>query len=87
MNRQKPNFVLSPCGTSLLTNGASSEERELLNRHSNAARKEDTGDDAERLQRILENRKQDLSKVDLNRVGKLSAELNAIIKMYDGNLY
>ncbi len=86
MNWQKPNFVLSPCGTRLLTNGASPEERELLNHYSNAKRKEDTGSDAEMLQQILEHRKQNLSKADLNSVGKLSAELNAIVKMYGGNL-
>ena len=30
-----PRLILSPCGTSLLTNGSSNDERRLLNRHSN----------------------------------------------------
>lgn len=86
MYRQKSNFILSPCGTSLLTNGASSEERELLNRYSNSKSKEEIGNDAEKLQQILFQRKKMLDKSDQKMIGKMSAELNAILKIYQGNL-
>jgi putative CRISPR-associated protein (TIGR02619 family) len=86
MNRQKPNFVLSPCGTSLLTNGATSEERNLLNQHSNAKTLEDTASDGTRLERVLAAKRQTIAQAETGEVGKLSAELNALVKLYEGDL-
>ncbi len=87
MQQPKQNFILSPCGTSLLTHRASEEERQLINKFSNAKSKEDTASNAEKLQQILERQRQKLSIADPNHVWRLSAELNAIVKLYGGNLY
>lgn len=82
------NYVLSTCGTSLLTNGRSNEERSLVNRYANAkTRDEVTAQSAEHVNRLdaiiadVQTRMQNASPDDAKR---LSAELNGLLTFYSG---
>lgn len=80
-------FVLSPVGTSLLTNNSSREERELLNKNSNV--KNEAGilpEEAEILRERINSVKNELATADLEKASRMSAEINGIVKIYNGRL-
>ncbi len=78
-------FILSTCGTSLLTNGRDQEERSLVNRHTNVKYRDDIDKDiANRLSTIIEQVHTQLKSASIQDVAKMSAELNALIKFYEG---
>lgn len=80
------NFILSPCGTSLLTNQAG-EDRQLVSRYSNAKRREDVPpQDAKNLDTIIGRTGNALAAADSQTVAKMSAELNALIHFYGNKL-
>ncbi len=84
---QKKRFILSPCGTSLLTNGWGHKERSLVFKNANRKRREDVCSEE---RTVLEDRIQSL-KIALERatpqeVSKMSAELNGIVSFYDGDI-
>ncbi|NJO18168.1 MAG: putative CRISPR-associated protein [Thioploca sp.] len=83
----KPYYILSPCGTSTLTHRATNEIRSLLNRYTNE--KDETQipeTDRQALQQWLNQAKDKLAQADVNLVVTISAELNGIIKFYQGQL-
>jgi putative CRISPR-associated protein (TIGR02619 family) len=82
MNQQM--FVLSPCGTSLLTNQASDEERKLVSKYANTKEsKEIPKDDIKVLDTRIQLVKEKLKNADLELASRMSAELNGIIKLYN----
>lgn len=82
------NFILSPCGISLLLNVIeSSSDREIITKHANAKTEKDIPlQDQQRLKTLLEQARSKLLTENLEQVSKLSAELNGITKFYAGTL-
>jgi putative CRISPR-associated protein (TIGR02619 family) len=81
----QPLFVLSPCGTSLLTNQASNGDRKLISKYANAKTPaEIDSQDLQTLQTLIQTAQTTLNIGDINLAAKLSAELNGIIKLYNG---
>jgi len=81
----QPLFVLSSCGTSSLTNGASDIERKTITRWTNAPTKE-TVESADR--QILEARiavvRETLRTAEKEQAGRMSAELKGILALSEG---
>ncbi|MBT8763259.1 hypothetical protein KFV02_04860 [Desulfohalobiaceae bacterium Ax17] len=80
-----PNYIVSPCGTSLLTGGADGETRALLTRYANY---KNPGDIEPEHRSLLEKRvqkvKEELFALGPAGVTRRSAELNALVKFYNG---
>jgi len=80
---QTPRLILSPCGTSLLTNGSTDEERRLLNRHSNAKSLEVMGADRTAVEQRVASVRASLVNADAAQARQASAELNGILSLCD----
>ncbi len=82
------NYVLSTCGTSLLTNGRSNEERSLVNRYANAKTREEvtakSAEDVKRLDAIIADVQTRMRNASPDDAKRLSAELNGLLTFYDG---
>jgi putative CRISPR-associated protein (TIGR02619 family) len=77
-------FILSPCGTSLLTNQASETERKLVGKYANTKSEDQISEeDRKILQSRINNVKDQLENADLDLATRMSAELNGIIKLYN----
>ncbi len=84
MNKSRPLFILSPCGTSLLTNTAEQEERALVFRYSNASLIDTIPPEHKKiLERIVQRAENTLLSAGMETAAKLSAELNGIIHIYN----
>jgi putative CRISPR-associated protein (TIGR02619 family) len=85
---QKKLFVLSPCGTSLLTNRAENVgERKLIGKHANTKGfKEISQTDGQVLKAIVARARECLLQADISSVVKASAELNGIVNLYNGQI-
>lgn len=83
MNARTPRVVLSPCGTSLLTNGCTDDERRLLGRHSNSFRLEDLGDDQAAVEARVDSVAALLETADAATARRVSAELNGLLTLCD----
>ena len=82
-----PLFVLSPCGTSLLTKLATIDERKLTSQYANVKKIEDLPEaDRKILESLKERVKKEILLADIHRAMELSAELNGIIKLYKGQI-
>ena len=80
-------FILSPCGTSLLTNQAKPEEKQIIFKNANAKSYEEIPKaDRHVIDKVLKRVRQSLEIADINQASRLSAELNGIIHLYDGRL-
>lgn len=80
------NLIISTCGTSLLTNNASNEVRPLLIRHANLKNDSDCPYEERLLiDNHLRQRANEVKQASDAELAKLSAEMNAIFKFYDGN--
>jgi putative CRISPR-associated protein (TIGR02619 family) len=80
-----PFFVLSPCGTSLLTNGATKEVRDIINKYANTKIAADIDSkDLNTLKLRIQEVRKNLQSSNINLAAKLSAELNGIIKLCNG---
>lgn len=80
----KPYFVLSLCGTSLLTNQAD-DERELITRHANVPNEQAISqEDLNSLHTLIRRTQSKLQEADVRDLPPMSAELNALFKLYDG---
>ena len=77
-----PNFILSPCGTSLLTNGASADERSRLSQYANALENQIPAAEKAVLSKRIETVRERLLRSSPQEVVTLSAELNAIVRYY-----
>ena len=85
MERNK--FILSPCGTSLLTNAdrVNAEERNRIFKYANIKNKHDIpNDDREQLQSLIHGIDSTLETADIKNAVKMSAEINGIVKIYQG---
>lgn len=81
----KPYFVLSLCGTSLLTNQADDDERELITRHANVPNEQAISqEDLNSLYTLIRRTQSKLQEADVRDLPPMSAELNALFKLYDG---
>lgn len=80
-------FILSPCGTSLLTSGVDQNERSAVFRNSNVAGRTDIHEaDLEILDTIISRAAGSLERADLAKATRLSAELNGIMAIYNNCL-
>jgi len=81
-------FILSPCGTSLLTNQAGKNDRKLVFKYANEKHKEDIPlPERKRLKALIDRAQKSLFQDDnYERASKMSAELNGIIKIYGGKI-
>ncbi|HRJ53619.1 MAG TPA: putative CRISPR-associated protein [Candidatus Thiothrix moscowensis] len=79
------NVIVSTCGTSILTNQTDDDLRKLLNHHANLQKPADCPNEVrQKIEDHIQQRQQQVmasSDVDLSR---LSAEMNALLKFYDG---
>ncbi len=76
-------FILSPVGTSILTNGSTEQLRGLLTRYANTPREADIPDhDAAALRDRITGVSGELMTSGLVDATKLSAELNGIVRLY-----
>lgn len=81
-----PTLILSTCGTSLLTNLAG-DQRGLVIRYANASKPEDVPeDDRSQLAALGERARERLRAADVQERERLSAELNGLLRLYDGQL-
>ncbi len=81
-------YILSTCGTSLLTNGRSDEERKLVTKYSNEKERQTIPAlDAAKLDTIITEVETRLVAADQPTVAKLSAELNALVRFYEGQSF
>lgn len=82
---KKPYFVLSPCGTSVLTNCARDGERAVITHHANARNAQDISpEDRAVLQDLIRRTQSKLQEADVRDLPPTSAELNALFKLYHG---
>ncbi|NJM76603.1 MAG: putative CRISPR-associated protein [Acaryochloridaceae cyanobacterium RU_4_10] len=80
-----PLFVLSPCGTSLLTNHATDNDRKLIGKYANTKEPDDIQyQDLKTLQNLTQTVRENLKDANFKQAAKLSAELNGIIKLCEG---
>jgi putative CRISPR-associated protein (TIGR02619 family) len=78
-------FILSPCGTSLLTNLADKRQSELARRYANIKEIADiSSEDAECLRMLVQAAKERISDATVQEAARYSAELNGIIKLFNG---
>lgn len=81
-------YIVSPCGTSLFTND-SGDLRALLNQYANCREAEEVPKaERERIEQHIEVRSIMVQSASLDKMRKLSAEINALSKLYpDNRLY
>ena len=80
-------YILSPCGTSLLTNRADRDERVVVFKHANKKNKEEIEkEDREKLESLIKKVSNSLANADNTEAKRMSAELNGIIEIYDGEI-
>ncbi|MCB0275207.1 MAG: putative CRISPR-associated protein [Calditrichaeota bacterium] len=78
-------FVLSPCGTSILTNGRNQEERGLINKLSNIDKREHIPEEhLPFFDNLFSERASFLANASNEAAAKISAEINTLIKIYEG---
>ncbi|WP_456371415.1 putative CRISPR-associated protein [Thermodesulfatator atlanticus] len=78
-------LILSPCGTSLLTNNTSSEIRSLVFKYANLVSPV-SGEEGKKLSEHIKERKNYLLTSKPEEAAKLSAEINGIYRIYNENL-
>lgn len=81
-----PKLIVSTCGTSLLTNVAG-ERRSLVTRHANATKAEAVPlDERKELMALIDEMQRALRNADRSGQERMSAELNGLLRLYDGRL-
>lgn len=81
-------YILSPCGTSLLTNQVKdNEERKLVFNYANEKSKDNIPhNDKDKLEKLIQSISTMIDNADYQQAAKMSAELNGIIKIYGGSI-
>ena len=81
-------FILSPCGTSLLTNQVDKSEKKLVFKYANEKCKKDIpAQDRARLEALMTKAQTALLQVsNYEMAARMSAELNGIIQVYGGKI-
>ncbi len=85
----KPLFILSPCGTSLLTNTAKDKDKDkkVIFEYSNATRRDDVPAGHQKiLDNIITRARKGLMDAEPHKASKMSAELNGILSIYHQRL-
>lgn len=77
-----PDFILTTCGTSILTNGADDATRRVATAQANASEAEVPDADRELLERVAEDRRRRLDGGDLETAARASAELAGLVRFY-----
>lgn len=84
----RPYFILSPCGTSLLTHGTDQELRAVINRHSNAKSEQEVLNSSTEEHKLIRDHllsvEEKIAGADVASAQKYSAELNGILSLYGG---
>ncbi len=81
------NYILSPCGTSFITNKKDEDERTLISRYANEKSMDDIPEkDRIKLEKIIKKVSDSLKTASLEEVKEKSAELNGIVCFYEDNL-
>lgn len=83
VNPTAPRLILSPCGTSLLTNGSADKERSLLNRHSNTKSLDEMRADRAAVEHHVSRIRAGVSAANAQGARRASAELNGILTLHD----
>ena len=78
----KNTLMISPCGTSLLSNIAVNKERQLLFKYANAQKEEIPDQDIKVLSEVIQKAKEIVLKADFRQICSHSAELHAISRYY-----
>ena len=79
-------FVLSPCGTSLLTNQAGREYKDIVSKNANKKGKDEVPEnDRRKLEELISKVAESLRIASLEEAAAMSAELNGITKIYQGD--
>lgn len=79
-------LIISPCGTSILTNGASNDDRKLLIKNANKKLEEINIKDKETIDKRVNLILEEMKNYTLENAKKKSAELNSLIKYYKNDL-
>lgn len=80
----EPTLILSTCGTSLLTNGRSDQERQLINRYSNEKKPDALPADVRtRLDTIINDVRGKALRASPADIIRMSAELHALVRWYN----
>jgi len=79
-------LIISPCGTSILTNGASEEERSVLIKNANAKEYLISKEDKKIISSRIEKIKEEIKNWGIVDAQKKSAELNSLIQFYKRDL-
>lgn len=80
---EKPLLIVSPVGTSLLTNGSNNEERRLITANANCQQNEIAANDLQSLRQVVDRQRAALLAADTNQARRLSAELNSLLALYE----
>lgn len=79
-------YILTPCGTSLLTNAAGSEGRKMVGTYANVKAFEAIpSEDGRHLKTIIQEVRKKLMDSDHAAASGMSAEINALIRLYRGD--
>lgn len=84
MNNKR--LFISSCGTSILTNGASKDERSLLIKNANKSENQIEPEDLYLINNRIQSVKDEVKQMTFENAIKKSAELNSLIKFYDFDL-
>ena len=84
MNQKR--LIVSPCGTSVLTNGASNEVRGVLIKNANSKEDQIAKEDMDIMSLRIEQIKKEVYGLEIQDAKKKSAELNSLIQYYENNL-
>lgn len=80
---KKPLYMISSCGTSLLTNGVGQEERAMLIKYANCSKMELSEELRGQIMSIADKKKQELLNASPDEVRRLSAEMNGILGYFE----
>jgi len=78
--------MISPCGTSTLTNQADGEIRELLNKTADSQEQDLTPEQQLILEQYIDQRRSEILQASIAKVCKWSAELNGILSYYQNQI-
>jgi putative CRISPR-associated protein (TIGR02619 family) len=82
------NYILSTCGTSLLTNGRADQDRKLVSQYANCRTREQalarSQADVQRLDQMIADVQGHMQHATPDSARRLSAELNGLLTLYDG---
>lgn len=82
----KKKLVISPCGTSILTNSASTEERKILIKNANKKESQISKEDMKIISSRIAKIKEEVKNYSLEDAKRKSAELNSLIQYYHNKL-